>query len=496
MKLLRITSNDPKGRFETDFKTDINISEKSKIALRNISFVVNKPQFIINSTNRRITFSIAGSDLVLDLSDNSYDKNNFNDLIKEIQDGFNNLLQHQGKQIGLQFGTKLTSGFFEIKYLSSPFNFQPDLFENKGAVSTTTSPVTLKAGDNTNLNNDSRMFIGKIPFIKGCGVIRMALSTFSDAGINGGNGDNNHGVFIGLTRQKRADLDNPTLTDLQKDLFIKIDKTSANGGRYGYGYIDSNGATQFQLTAHQPNIGDIIEIRRDLGQLRLGFYDMAGARTYNNLFNYNDTGDTLFLPYIIFRNGSDNLVLSNPRMQLNPEFFPPTLTLNSSIDSSEHPDYVFSMDGDDELGAVPRPQPQLRVNNILSFQGRSLSEFLGFDNILGLTRTELTDEANFKAENLFELTIYNDTHLLVIDNMDLESYDEFDGGRRNILEVIPVSDDNVNSVIQYEPNSLNFIDLKNIQKQNIRNIRGRILKADLSPVNLEGLTSITLLIDG
>ena len=86
MKLLRITSNNPQGRFETDFKTDINISEKSKIALRNISFITSKPQFVINGNNRRITFSIAGEDLILDLTDDTYTKSNFNDLIKFLKE--------------------------------------------------------------------------------------------------------------------------------------------------------------------------------------------------------------------------------------------------------------------------------------------------------------------------------------------------------------------------------------------------------------------------
>ena len=59
------------------------------------------------------------------------------------------------------------------------------------------------------------------------------------------------------------------------------------------------------------------------------------------------------------------------------------------------------------------------------------------------------------------------------------------------------SDDNttLNRVIEYEPNNLNFIDIKNVRKLNIRNIRARILKSDLSQVKLKGLTTITVLLN-
>ena len=40
----------------------------------------------------------------------------------------------------------------------------------------------------------------------------------------------------------------------------------------------------------------------------------------------------------------------------------------------------------------------------------------------------------------------------------------------------------------------NFIDLKLPRKQNLRNIKGRLLKADLTPANISGLLNLSILI--
>ena len=59
-------------------------------------------------------------------------------------------------------------------------------------------------------------------------------------------------------------------------------------------------------------------------------------------------------------------------------------------------------------------------------------------------------------------------------NISLDSYDSFGGGRKNILGVIPISEQVINNrtgVLQYEPNTLYYVSIKNKFKLSLRNIK-------------------------
>ncbi len=78
-------------------------------------------------------------------------------------------------------------------------------------------------------------------------------------------------------------------------------------------------------------------------------------------------------------------------------------------------------------------------------------------------------------------------------NMQVDSYDGLEKGRRNIIATIPTNSDE-NGVIVNEASNLVFIDLDNAQPRYFRNIKARLLYGDLSDVKTIGLTSLTLLI--
>ena len=120
MKLLRITSNNPQGEFETIFKTDINIKENSKIGLKSATFQTHKEEFVIDGLNNIIQFSfIAGGTIhEVYLTERAYDLNNSSLLFKDITDKLNNSITYQGKTIGTQFLADVDrDGFFSLKYL-------------------------------------------------------------------------------------------------------------------------------------------------------------------------------------------------------------------------------------------------------------------------------------------------------------------------------------------------------------------------------------------
>ena len=79
----------------------------------------------------------------------------------------------------------------------------------------------------------------------------------------------------------------------------------------------------------------------------------------------------------------------------------------------------------------------------------------------------------------------------------VDSYDSYQQGRKNILAPIPISDRTINTgtgIIQYQPNNLVFVDLKNSKERLIRNMRARIITDTYDPIEIEGLAEINLLL--
>jgi len=72
------------------------------------------------------------------------------------------------------------------------------------------------------------------------------------------------------------------------------------------------------------------------------------------------------------------------------------------------------------------------------------------------------------------------------------------GSRRNILATIPISEvpisGTANGLIQYEPNNLFYISIKNRGDITTRQLRFRLLTGTYEPVLTSGLASMTILI--
>ena len=500
MKLIRTVSDNKDGIIENLFNTDININENSQIALKNCSFSIEDDIFQINPNNNKITFKISGffgSDtLEVFLSNSVVSKANFQDMIDDMNLKANNLLSisNLSKIIGLQFANKLgRANKFELKYLLSPFTYTDNYFIRKNVNISSTSPLTtlfkFNQSGSTNLSDDSSRLVSKIPFIKGCGIARFQLNNFIDTGSSA------NGLYFGITDQNPINFTD-SLTPQQRGIYIAAKRLGDGIPEQDFKYEvvrfdSSTGGFITDTSDLHVSIDDKLEIARNRGHLEFVIYEKANADPNKRhvLYSQLDDNKDKFI-YVIFRNSSTNLQIQNLRVQLNPEhFFTPPKTLNDQPLIYEN-----------ELDAVIPTPPNIAnksINEVI-FENKGLGEFLGYDlsNSNIINNNIPSQEMFYIAENLFNPSVFNDTYLIVLDNIPLESYDGCEGNQKSILEVKPKSDDNttLNRVIEYEPNTLNFIDIKNIKKLNVRNIRARILKSDLSQVKLNGFTTITLLI--
>ena len=178
-------------------------------------------------------------------------------------------------------------------------------------------------------------------------------------------------------------------------------------------------------------------------------------------------------------------------------------------------------------GEDPEPEftPAVTLDPIISsFLGFDQSDLRGATNLGPLRMMvprgadgELDEDSEylqskgyaFTAQNLFDNAYDADTYLIDTQTFTLDSFDSFGldngqrnansgGSRRNIIATIPVSEQAIpgsaNSLIQYEPSTLNYIQIKNRGDIVTRQIRCRLLTGTYNPVRTEGLASIVLLI--
>ena len=482
MKLIRLTTRNTDGTFECNFKTDINIKENSKVALKSASFSTKLDLFIIDSSNDNLRWDWTGSNdattfvVNVSLNHGSYNEDNIQDFLDDIQLKLNNGLDISGtnydkKMVGLQWKVHTHKGVLDIGYLYSPYSFnatQATLTNiDKSAVNDTLTKTTAQS-----INDTARVFWNK-PLIKGAGVYQISIATMTNTATA------DTGFFFGITRTALNLLDPTDITTLHKDTYIYVDGLEGGGGGFpiSFGNLDANGANpQLTPTAFtHTGLADTLEIRRENGKITMGIHRTGGGFTYQELFSMNVDSTTNFYPYIIMRSDNTKLSLAQGRTQLDP-YLVRSNTERDSINT---------------LGAVPIASPTQEGTNVITIDN-TLEEILGFE-LLDLV--SIGENGNFKATNLFNFTLFNDTYLIILDNLRLESYDSLDGIERSILGTINVSDNNPNRIVQYESNTLDYIEIKNKKEMSLRNIKGRILTSDLGSVLLNGLTSIVILID-
>jgi|11_taG_2_1085331.scaffolds.fasta_scaffold05369_4 hypothetical protein len=474
MKLLRIVDRNNDGSFDNDFN-DIFIKPNSKIGFHNITANLLPEDLVVNSSNNKFTFKIASNTFNIVLNQEIYNKDNFNNLLLDIQDKLNNSLTFTGKLIGVQFKVENIVNRVNIGFQTDPYNLHKNLMTLKGDIHITgTIPnEILQAQNTTHIIDDSRTLSSSTPFINGCGVMRSSLSRYVDTS------SPDNGLIYGVSKVHTTGLSNPLTTD-QKHFCIFVD----SNGSIQYKILANGGSSTSAISVLQ---GDILEIRRVGNKLQAVVYQGGTEEILGELIVDNTTQ---FYPLISMRTGNNELKLKNLRIQQDP-YLVPTPTENS----------IFE---EDDLGltAVPRPSPHFKTNNSITWdnttaKGNELNKFLGYNKI---TYSNNGINADFIADRRFEFHIFNDTYLLVLDNLELESYDGFTrdnplGHRRNVVAVIPYKNANsADDVLEYETNNINFIDLRNNKEINLRNLKGRLLRADLQKVKTNGLMNITFFI--
>ena len=479
VRLIRLSTEDPNANFDNNFKQDIIITPKSKIALKSLSLEVDTSELQIDSTNDVINYQISTTQGIVSsqITHNLYSGINvnllFNDMDKKLNAGLTTLGGSANDNIGLQIrnsvNTKTTK--FETNFHKSRLGEHFDnLVLTKGNLNVISSgssgSLTFRPAG-TPSGNDC-FFYDNREICKGAGVFRIKISTLS--GISGDR------FIIGLSSVNPDTLPDGTTFDINNIKFgIKV---SNNTGFYS---PITNGITG-AASAFNPALNDIVEMGIDQGKV-IGRIWKTANPSEDDILTPQDYNLENLYPIIIFLADDTQIRVQNLRYTPNP-YHP-----NSNYSG-------FDLDNEGRLGATPPNQGNFNkpTEHFLEFEGTSLSSFLGFNNNripqIGTTNTFYF---NAVANRIFRPNNISDAFIVEMLNIGLQSYDGLTSDRKSYLSVIPKSDSSGGVV--YDSVYPIFIDVNNAETLSIRNIRCRILNNDLSPVNMLGLATLSILIE-
>ena len=195
----------------------------------------------------------------------------------------------------------------------------------------------------------------------------------------------------------------------------------------------------------------------------------------------------------------------DPYLNLTPQDVPDQIMLiqKSNLTTVVRAGRPTKSDGFDALAAEGR----------FSWGGSEVGDFFGYE----YSNPQIIP-GSFPGSNYYkfisdvraEFSVTAKNYLVLFDELPLNSFDSYSrfdnnarnansgGSRRNLLATVPVKEDQLlsSSVSQvaFEPNTLDYISLRNTSTYLTRTLTCRILTSTYQPIEVDGMASLTLLI--
>lgn len=480
VKLIRLTTTDQKGYFDNTFNEDIILEPNSKIALQSLTTQVNTESIVIDAANNLIEFGGPSNDVKkIHMKEGTYDKTNISDFFIDLTKKFNSSMSATQTQTGKQWevGTQNSHMAFEIR---AGDYVRPDMTAyapyvgtiNVEKVTVSSSVIAYKRDGGT-VDTDSFMYF-KAPNCKGSSTFRARI--YSNQITTQG------GFIMGYLPY----CPNTSTGAIDKADMLYGLRLTTNANNTGFVYNKIVDGVETTLTSKIPHIttpgsnnNDYINIETVNNQVVVsrfwdGLTEVLFTESYDHITN--------LFPVIVF---------VNPATLLDKIAFTTDPFYNdTSIKPIESSDY-------DSLSIPPIKPGQTSTYYIYIDNLGILNQF-GFKTQRiprdGTMTFNPTQPLVFRAENYFRIKDISDAYLVELQNIKLDSYDSIKQQRMNLLHVIPQYDI-VQERIVYTSQYPIFLSLNNAYKINLRQIKARILKEDLSEISTVGYSQITILID-
>tara|TARA_R110000796_G_scaffold3381_7_gene13328 strand:+ start:692 stop:2257 length:1566 start_codon:yes stop_codon:yes gene_type:complete len=515
--LIRLHTVNHLGVFDCDFHDDIDIEKNSEIALHSLSVERQNKSLIVNASNSEFVFRVSENSITrtVNLDHETISSVNFFPAMRTLYDRMNSSLRffrgtpqqiidgdikntkETGTQIKIHADQKknIVIDFRHSTIISLPNPVADD--------STIAQQVGINSASNFIRSNglassqddlQTANVFYKNPIGLGASVSRVRIRDFIQDQFNA------NGFVMGITTDSTKLLDN-TLTIDDLDYGIRCGGASSviqvKSGK-GNAFVD-NGAG-ITLSANVRNVAnykalndnlsfELIESVKGEGQkMHMMLHKSAGIK--RNILLKSDivlrdgNDDDIQYYFVICMLGNDaHISLDGIGSVRNMFVAPPTFTNPHTQTGSE-------------LGAVPTVPTSNSGATIHTIKmSATVATYLGFET--SFYSEKKLSPLQFIGTKSFETLANSDNYIVEMLNMNINSYDSYTKGRKNILSVVPVSEtviDTETGVIQYSPNFPLFLPLANDIKETKRNIRLRIVASDYSPVLTEGISSVNILI--
>lgn len=492
MKLIRLTTTDNDGEFNNEFNANIEIKPFSKIALNSISLEPKTDEIIINDDNDSISHQYNEEDGLIEckIANGIYNAQNQFQIFINIQKALNLTLRDTGNQIGNQWQigqnrfTNRVSLQLNRAGLTEPgtnWNYNNIQITGDTNNKTFTSTETFDDTDENQMNYDT-------PFCKGGAVFRARIDTLDPEDDINPTADTD-GFYFGLSLELPSNLGG---TVPVRRLAYGIRATSHNqkysvviaGTEFDHTTPICNDVDIYAVENNPGNVNDIIQISYNLGYVELKVYKNGNPNAFilNRTKIPSNFEGLDFYPAIVFRGAAQYTVLSQVRFTADP--IQELLSVSTNVDNGT------------SLGFSPPSQTNKNKKMYLNIGSQSLATYLGFKNQrsprIGFVNSPIY---TYDGDVRFLINDSANSFMLELTNINLESYDSLSKKRKNILAVIP-KEQNLKGSIVYETNNLIWLDINNANAFNLRNITARLIKNDLSKMDINGIAIATVIIKG
>lgn len=471
MRLIRITTENNNCFFESVFNSDLIIKPQSKIALASFTTQLDNLNIVIDCQNNEISYTCDGPENIktLTLPTGIYTASNVQDFWIEVTRIFNRSMENYKNQINRQWFCGLENGRATFKLLTgtrvypkSPISSGLYVAKNLAASG---SGGTLKRGiESPAIGYDSFFYI-KSPNNKGCSSLRATIYAETNA---------NPGFILGYNFL------NPTA-----DTNIILPQSIIYGIRYyglgssnTYRYIVNGIETDSDIEA---NLNDTLELTAYQGTL----YFLVYPNTPNTP------------PHVL------HSVDYNHQLNLFPlcSFIGSSTVINTlQFTSDPYYNITNTHTGEDVLTAnnniVTIPAKKIATQNFIQFNNPDLANILGYVNSHNPNNQSgflTVPEPDFIADKPFTLRDFSESYVIELLNIKLNSMDSLSHGEKSILYIIPQLSA-IKEHIVYQVPQLIFLNINNTYDLNLREIKARVLKDDLSQFRCYGLSEIVMII--
>lgn len=508
MKLIRLTTTDENALFSNTFNEDIIIEPNSKIALHSLTTQIETEQIITNAQNDDIEYGIAGSTRTIHLAHNTYDKTNIDDFFNDFTYKLNSSLQFNESEIGRQYGVSTAENKLIVQLqtgaiLNPNENFADEDFQKylgtanveliKPSTPANATPLLHRNGG-TDLSMDSFLYL-KSTICKGVSVFRARIfkndpipSPPPVPAVAQG------GFVIGYYSEP---LTENTVIDPSKIVFgirfvdiTQVYKIYKNGVETA-STISPIVATTPTTSGVNKSLNDYLSIESSENRIRATVYNStSGSGRGNGLLIEEQSYDHITELYPFCSFVSSKTYISDIQFVSDPFY-------NDDNNTKLNTFSIETID-DETIQAIPALKTNKVVEVFLQFNDIDLARLLGFRQQripqAGTFKTSPQGIAEFKAYKNLSFRDIADTYLVEMLNLNINSYDSIKQQHMNLLAVIPQFDA-VRERLVYNAVYPVFLSLNNPYRLNLRELRARILKEDLSPISTIGYSQITILID-